>query len=88
MLPVVIFGIFENTKTFMLPVVIFGVFKSILGDPLGGLFGDEFNALGHPIHNHVLDARVLALRVLAYSHNVNVLENCRVTCRETSISKL
>ena len=50
-----------------------GVFEGEAGDPLGGGPGDDLDALGGVGPDHVLDARVEILGVLAHDDEVDVL---------------
>ncbi len=57
-----------------LPAVIGdGVVEGVPGDPLGGNSGDDLDALGRVRRDHVLDAGVEILRVLADDHEVDVV---------------
>lgn len=69
----------------LLPIVFFGVLESKLGHPPGGVLGDKLYALNDPVHDLVLDAGVLALGVLAYRDDVDVIVQGLVS--ETRLSQ-
>ena len=50
-----------------------GVLEGEPEHPLRRLLGDQLDALHHPVHHHVLDARVFALGVLPDQHRVDVV---------------
>lgn len=50
-----------------------GVLEGVTEDALAGLAGDELDALDDAVNNDVLDARVLALGVLADEDSVNTV---------------
>ena len=56
-----------------MPAVRDGVLEREPGDPLRGGAGDDLDALGGVRADHVLDARVEVLGVLAHDHEVDVL---------------
>jgi len=50
-----------------------GVLESEAQDALGGLLGDELDALHNTVHNNVLDTRVFTLGVLTNENSVDVI---------------
>lgn len=57
----------------LLALVVPGELEGELRDALARLLRDQLDRLHHPVDDLVLDARVLALRVLAYGHHVHVV---------------
>lgn len=57
----------------LLPAHVFGILEGKAEDPFRRLFGDELDALHHPVHNHMLDAGIFALGVLPDQDGVDVV---------------
>lgn len=57
----------------LLALVVARELEGELGDARAGLLRDELDGLHHAVHDLVLDARVLALRVLADGDHVHVV---------------
>lgn len=62
----------------LLPADVTSVLEGISQDTLRGFAGDELDALHNAVDDHVLDARVLALGVLADQDRVDVVVGCLV----------
>lgn len=75
-------GLVHNTD--LLLVDRLGVLEGEAEDALGGLLGDELDALHNTIHHDVLNTRVFTLSVLADQHSVDIVVGGLVTGDRTA----
>jgi hypothetical protein len=62
----------------LLPANVASVLESVSQNTLGGLAGDELDALHNAVNNNVLDAGVLSLGVLTDQDGVDIVVGCLV----------